>query len=186
MRMVRGTHLKMGDYALEFDEAMTTGVINAIDEKTASFDLSFPYLLPFGDALKHHVLYAVSTEPNTPFLQPLVFSHADDLKKLQRYHLQYLTNLSNPPATLAAPLKNGDQVLFESFAELKQNTEDSFNIYHSSPVRFTIPATETKKRVFVNETKVQRLRGDYKDGLIHASITPLESYDAAVEVIRVP
>jgi hypothetical protein len=185
MRMVCGTHFKVGDHTIEFDEAITTGVINSIDEKTGTFDLSFPYLLPFGGALKNHILQAVSTEPNTPFLQPLVLSYVDDLKREQRYHLEYRQNLSNPPATLAAPVKNGDQVLFESFAELTQNAEDGFHVFHSSPIRITIPGTGTKKRVFINEKKVQHLQGEYKDGLIHVSISPLESYDAKVEVIRV-
>lgn len=185
LRMVGGKQVKFGGHQVIADEVMTTGVINNIDEKTGSFDLSFPYFLPFGDALKNHVLHAVSSEPNTPFLQPLVFSHADDLKGEQRFHLEHRINLSNPPSTLAAPVQHGDQVLLESFAELKKNSEDSFLLYHSSPLQITVPANGTKKRFFVNETNVQRLQGEFKDGLIHASFSPLESYDAKIEVIRV-
>lgn len=186
MRFVGGTQLSYGGYHIQIDEPVTTGIIYNVDEESGSFDLQMPFLLPFGEALSGHILQVVSSIPETPFLQPLPLSHVEDVMKKQRFHLAHRINLSSPPTSLAAPVQNGDQVLFESFAELKRISDERFGVYHSSPVNITLPATEKNRRIFVDENNVQRLRGELKDGLIHATILPLESYDGKTEVIRVP
>ncbi len=186
MRIIGGTNVRFGKHAIHIESAVTPGILHNLDEKNGTFSLQLHHAAPVGDLLKGHIVQVVNPNPEGQFMQPLALSHVENTGQQQQFLMRHRVNLSNPPQRLAAPVQNGDQVIYESFAELNRQNIDRYLITHASPLEISVPAGENANRFFMEKHKGRALGGTKIQDTLHVSISMNDSYDGTIEVIRVP
>lgn len=186
LRLYGGTRLRFGPHEIRLPEAAAVGVAQSADESEASMTVRFPHILPDRTALGGHLLHVVSSEPDTPFMQPFPIREARPLDVPQTFALEHPMAMTGPPGAGAAPVRTGDQALFGAVAELRHHGDNEYSVFHTVPADVWIQGPPHGNRVYMRAAYVKRMQGEIEDDRIALRIGMEESEHGEIHFRRIP
>jgi len=192
LQLVGGTKLRYDVHGVEMEKSLIVGAVNGVQSASGAVTVQFPYRFPTGNAELGNLLMVMAASPFPVMFQPLMIRQvegeiADFGGPLQTVTMQNHPNLIDPPLSLAAPIRNGDQVLHETVAELTYRGGDDYSIFYSAPVTLMVDgAGENHRVVLQTGTLLRRIRGEAVAGTVSFHLDPLESVDGRVNFMRMP
>ncbi|MEW6236923.1 MAG: hypothetical protein AB1656_16185 [Candidatus Omnitrophota bacterium] len=182
LRLIGGTRLRYDVHGVDLKNPAEIGVVDNGDYKQGTIKVSFPHPLPSGTAMRSHSFLALHPEGGPVQHQPLMIDEILEKAIPQTIRLQHDPNLIDPSPTLGAPLKTGDQILLENFAELIYKGNDAYSLTYTAPAQITVPTTPKCNRVVVFSSLLTgRIRGEKTAGVIMFNADPIESVNGKVD-----
>ncbi len=187
LRLIGGRFLRFGTHGVDLEENMQVGVVSQVMQDKGALRIDFPHPLSVGNHLLGHSFFVATPNRGPSIFQPFIIKQLENNRSPQVVSLQHHPNLMDPPSMLGSPVENGDQVIYEHFAEMVRLSEDRFRLHYSAPMEVIVEGGTKRHRVMVKSTRVERrVRGESTVGVILFPVDPAERIDGVVEFTRIP
>jgi hypothetical protein len=192
LKLVGGTQLRYDIHEVKLEKSMMVGAVHRVNSPSSEITVQFPYRFPTGTAWSGNLLMIMASESSPVLFQSLMVKQvegeiADSGAPLQTAGILHYPNLIDPPPSLAAPVRSGDQILHETVVALSVHGEGRYSIFYTAPVTVLVDGAGENHRVVLRTgTLLNRIRGKAVAGAITFHLDPLESFDGCVEFMRIP
>lgn len=183
-----GNILRYDASGIQMKEALNIGVVRNVNTDTGAMETDFSNRLPANERLNGDTFTALTTQMAPVMYRTLVVEKVTASELADTAQLRYRPNTSDSQPGLGAPIRIGDQLIYENMAELAQTRKNYFTFDYSAPADVTIGGATDLNRVFLAKSQILRkVRGESTAGAIQFHIDPQEGVDAGhVEFYRIP